>query len=197
MFSTVLGLNVATSTLVVAQELPWVVFLDDSSPSVCDVVHAENAELVVLAESGNLVLVTGTDVTLGDTLVDSDGNVLFEGNPAGVIDFQFDGDGFRTLWWTGLTGEVVQVDGFTGEPTPTTMRPDDFHNAACDACVYWDDEAACAEPEPEPAPSVTVCGQTILFPMMLSMLSLTALRLARGRHRVNRYSGRYERPELP
>lgn len=134
--------------------------------------NADNAELVVLRSNGHLMIVSGSDVELVDTFVDVDGNVFFEGVQAGFIDFAFDGDGFRTLWWTGLTGEVVRVNGFTGEPTPTDSRPDDFHNVPCDACDFWDDPADCEE---NPPIIIRICGQSIVLPLILSVLGLIGL----------------------
>ena len=130
-------------TLTHGQTAPWDVFEDPASPSVCDVINAANAELVVLHDTGQLVLITGTDVPLVDTILDEFDQVFFEGVPAGLISFQEDGDGFRTLWWTGLTGQVVDVDPFTGEPTATTLLPSDFFDVPCDACDFWDDQSVC------------------------------------------------------
>jgi hypothetical protein len=126
-----------------AQIVPWDVFEDTLSDSVCDVVNAANAELVVLSDTGQLVIVTGLDVTLEDTFVDLSGFVFFEGLPVGLIDFAEDGDGFRTLWWTSLTGRVVDVSGFTGEPAETELFPSDISGVPCDACDFWDDPAVC------------------------------------------------------
>jgi len=139
-----------------AQVVPWQVFLDSLSTAACDVVNADNAELVVLSAGGQLVIVTGTDVLLADTFVDDQGFVFFEGDPVGTIDFATDGDGRRTLWWVSLTGTVVNVNGFTGEPRQTNQVPSDFLEVPCDACEFWDDPSVCAEPEPPI--TVNLCG---------------------------------------
>ena len=102
---------------------PWQLFLDSASSSTCDVINANNAQLVLLTATSQLSIVTGTDVTLHDTQVDADGFVTFEGNPASAIGFATDGDGKRTVWWMSLTGTVVNVNGFTGEPTQTSKSP--------------------------------------------------------------------------
>jgi len=127
----------------VAQAVPWDVFADPDSASVCDTVNAANAELVVLSDTGELVIISGVDVVLDATFVDADGFVFFDGFPVGVIDFAEDGDRFRTLWWTSLSGTVVEVDEFTGEPFATDLFPSDFHGVPCDACAFWDDPADC------------------------------------------------------
>lgn len=157
----------------------WASFQDSVTSTVCEVVHAANAELLVEDATNHLILVSGPDITLSDTFVDPDGNVLFEGQPAGVIEFQQDGDGNRSLWWTGLTGEVVSVNGFTGEPTPTDKRPVEFRNLSCEGCDYWDDPVVCADPpeeEPEEPVTVKICGQDVMFPIAMMMAGLMSLR---------------------
>jgi len=126
-----------------AQSVPWDVFLDDQSASACDVVNTSNAELVVLSDTGELVVVTGVDLILDGTFVDGSGFVFVGGFPVGVIGFATDGDGFRTLWWTGLDGSVVEIDPFTGAPSPSAFSPSDFSQVPCDACELWDDPADC------------------------------------------------------
>ena len=174
---------------VLAQEIPWDLFEDLESASVCDVINAENVELVVLHDTGQLVLVTGPDVVLVDTFVDEDGNVFFGPDPAGFIDFDLDGDGLRSLWWLSLTGNVVSVDGFTGEPTPTNLFPFDFFDVPCDACNFWDDPAVCAvlvdpnvsdEPGP-PLLTFNFCGLGASFAMAMTMVGLVATGLVRRR----------------
>lgn len=129
----------------VAQTFPWDVFQDPFSDSLCDVVNAANAELVVLSATGEFVIVTGEDVALEGTVVDLDGMVFLDGFPAGLIAFADDGDGFRTLWWTSLTGFVINVDDFTGEPTVSDQLPVDFVDVPCDACLFWDDTTLCGD----------------------------------------------------
>lgn len=164
---------------------PWQLFLDSASNAACDVINANNAQLVLLTGTGQLSIVTGTDVTLQDTLVDADGFVTFEGQPAGAIGFATDGDGKRTVWWMSLTGTVVNVNGFTGEPTQTNKSPSDFFDVACDACQFWDDASVCAPaPPPEPSPPpvmVNLCGTSVQLPIGLTAAGLVALSFARRR----------------
>ncbi len=119
---TGLAFLAAAESRSVAQTVPWDVFEDSLSGSVCDVVNSANAELVVLSAAGQLVIVTGEDVTLQDSFVDGDAFVWLDGDPVGLIEFAEDDDGFRTLWWTSLTGTVVSVNGFTGEVFPHTWH---------------------------------------------------------------------------
>ena len=167
-----------------AQTKPWELFLDSASTAACDVINADNAELVLISATSQLAIVTGTDVTLEDTLVDDDGFVFFEGDPVGTIDFATDGDGLRSIWWMSLTGTVVNVNGFTGEPTQTNKFPSDFVGVPCDACELWDDPTVCAVvPPPQPPAPITVnlCGTDIALPIGLTATSLVALSFSRRR----------------
>ena len=129
-----------------ARAVPWVLFVDAESASICDVVNAANAELVVLDTTGELVIVSGIDPEpLFDTFVDDEGLVFFGGLPAGFIEFAEDGDGFRTLWWFVSVDDVANVNEFTGEPTATGALAFDFTDVPCDACEFWDDPADCAD----------------------------------------------------
>lgn len=129
-----------------AQSLPWDVFRDLFSPSVCDLVNGDHAEFVVLNTTGEIVLVSGDDIILADTFVDSSGFVFYEGFPFGVIDFATDGDGLRTLWWMTFLGSVIKIDELSGVPSVSDLRPSDFVDNPCDAEPFWDaclDNAGC------------------------------------------------------
>ena len=128
-----------------AQGVPWLVFADADSDTVCDVVNAANTELVVLAETGELVRVAGTDIIFADTFVDDNGFVFFQGQPAGFIDFAVDADGFRTLWWFFASNDLANVNEFTGEPGSTGALPSEFVDVPCDACALWDDPDTCLD----------------------------------------------------
>ena len=167
----------------VAQIVPWDVFDDASSDSVCDVINAENAELVVLSDTGQLAIVTGRDVILEDTFVTAEGDVLYFGQPAGFITFETDGDGLRSLWWVSLTGQVVNVDGFTGEPAVTNLLPGDFVDVPCDACDFWDDPTVCWEPDPiVPPVTINLCGTNTALAMSMTLIGLVATGLVRRRY---------------
>lgn len=158
-----------------AQVLPWDTFSDSPvSASVCDVVNADNAELVVLRNTGQLVIVTGRDTILDDSLVTDEGEVLVNGQQAGFLGFETDGDGLRTLWWTSLTGRVVSVNEFTGEPTTTNRIPSDYRSVPCDACDLWDDPAVCAAPPPRPV-VIRFCGNNVVVGMIMTLGGLMML----------------------
>lgn len=139
----------AITPTVAAQLVPWTTFLDFETGAECGVINAANAELVVLSATGELVIITGRDTILDGTFVD-DNLFVFIGCdanlncfPAGFIDYDFDGDGELALWWMALNGTVFDVDGFSGEPLTTDLRPFDFFGAPCDPCDLWDDHDAC------------------------------------------------------
>lgn len=178
----------ALSSTARAQTPPWDVFVDDLSTSVCDVVNTVNAELVVLSDTGELVIVTGRDVILEDAIVDPFGDVSYLGDPAGFIDFAEDGDGLRTLWWLSLTGRVIRVDDFTGEPTVSNRLPVDFSNVLCDACLLWDDQTVCQQdgndvPTEPPPFVINLCGMNSQLGLGLTLSGLTLMSLVRRRSR--------------
>ena len=128
-----------------ALAVPWIQYADSISDSVCEVVNAANLEFVVLEDTGELVGITGIDTLFVDTFVDEDGFVFYLGDLAGSIEFAEDGEGFRTLWWLTLFGDVANVNEFTGEPTSTGLMPLDFVDVPCDACPFWDEPAECVD----------------------------------------------------
>jgi hypothetical protein len=160
-----------------AQIVPWVTFTDTPiSASVCDVVNAANAELVVLADTGELVIVTGRDVILQDTFVDANDDVFFQGQPAGFLTFADDGDGFRTLWWVWPTGRAVRWDDIAGAPAVSDAFPDEFPDVPCDACDFWDDPVVCP-----PRFTPNICGLGGVSAMVLTALGLSVMGLTRRR----------------
>ena len=141
MILLVVGLALGRTAL--AQSVPWDVFADPDSLEVCDLVNAANAELVVLSDTGQFVIVTGVDVIMEDTFVDPDGLAHFLGIPFGFVEFAADGDGIPRLWLLSITGTVWEVDAFSGQPVETNFVPGDFVDVPCDACELWDDPFDC------------------------------------------------------
>ena len=135
--ATLLGLAAPTFAV------PWILYADAESASICDVVNSTNGEFVVLESTGQLVYVTEFDWPLIDAFVDDDGLVYFQGSPAGFIAFATDGDGFRTLWWFYSLDNLADVNTITGQPTPTGLIPAVFFNVPCDACDFWDIPSDC------------------------------------------------------
>lgn len=163
----------------------WEIYDDLLSNSICDVVNASNTELVVRADTGQFVIISGQDTTLLDTYVDLDLSVWLETGipgvlePVGFVGFAEDGDGFRTLWWTTLTGRVIGVDEFTGEPFDTDLFPSDFVDVPCDACPFIDDPFACDIID---GPIVfNLCGLNAQLGLALTAVGLGFTKLARRR----------------
>lgn len=167
----------------------WEVYDDVLSNSTCDVVNAANTELVVRADTGQLVIIRGPDTTLLDTFVDLDFTVCLETGipglmePVGFIDFAEDGDGYRTLWWMTLTGLVIGVDDFTAEPYDTDLFPSDFVDVPCDACPYIDDPFACdGMDDVVNGPIVfNLCGLNAQLGLALTAVGLGFTKLSRRR----------------
>ncbi len=134
----VLGGNVSSNF---AQEVPWDVFLDLESDAACSVVNAANLQVVVLSDTGELVVVTEEDYLLdGAALVDENGVFFYGGIPVGEILFADEGDGFRTLWLLAPDHTVLELDPLTGEPIFTDLFPDHFVGVSCDPFELWDDD---------------------------------------------------------
>ena len=151
--------------------------------------NAANTELVVRADTGQLVIISGEDTTLLDTYVDLDFSVWLETGipglmePVGFIGFAEDGDGYRTLWWTTLTGRVIGVDEFTAEPYDTDLFPSDFVDVPCDACPYIDDPFACdGIDDVLDGPIVfNLCGLNAQLGLALTAVGLGFTKLSRRR----------------
>jgi len=170
----------------VAQVDPWLTYSDIASASRCSVVNAANAELVVSSLTGNFILVTATDLTLVDYVVDVSGFVFYGDELVGQISFAQDGDGFRTLWWLTLTGTVMQIDPLTVEPSATQDTPLDYVDVPCDACDYWDDPTVCEQN----VITVPLCGVDV--PITIAMIAI-GMGLA-GLDRRRRSAFQYELP---
>lgn len=121
-----------------AQTSPIQSFQDPESSAVCNLVNASNVELIVVAETGQLQIVTGSDSPLPGSLVTADGTVLIDGDPRGFIGFLEDGDGERRLWWLTASGLLVRVDGFTLAISEDSVGPADFTDVSCEAGALFD-----------------------------------------------------------
>jgi hypothetical protein len=167
----------------------WVIFVDSITGDECGIVNAANAELVVLAESGNMVVVSGSDVVLADLVVDQFNQVSYLGEPAGIIDFADDGDGLPAVFWTTLAGTVVTINTFTGEPADSGRFPDEFRSTGCDECLLIDESVFCEEPDsgdtsnggevvdPFEDPLAYLCGSGSGLAAALSMILVPFVRL--------------------
>lgn len=187
---TIAAAFIITTLLVshASAQTAWDQFFDDTniSDSVCGVVNADNAQLVVLYDTAQLMIVTQNDTVLADTFVDADNNVFFENQPTGFVEFFDDGDGFRTLWWVALNGRVVTIDPFTAVPSATDFTPADFTDAPCDACEFVDlpPDGICDVVEPPDIPiiEINLCG-TMGDEMSMSMIFFGVVGLRRMKKR--------------
>ncbi|MCH7527456.1 MAG: hypothetical protein IID39_08470 [Planctomycetes bacterium] len=182
---------IAVSTpLGASGQTTWDVFHDALSESSCGIVNTVSSELVVRTDTAQLMIVTLTDTILAGTFVDADNFVFFEGEPAGVIDFADDDDGFRTLWWLTLDGRVVELDPFTAEPLVSDLTPEVFSDVPCDACAFVDDPPAnvCFDDVPEVSinigPIIDLCGTGLFGSATLAMAFFGFCALRTSRHRM-------------
>lgn len=156
-------------------QVPWEIF-DDGVPatSTCDLVNALDTELVVL-RTGRLMIITGRDVELTESFVNDQGDVFIGNDQFGFISFATDNDGFRTLWWTSLTGRVIDIDGLTLEIRESNELPRSFSRVDCSVCEsgLWDIRADCDEPIDEPV-TVRLCGNDVVITMIMSLGGLFA-----------------------
>lgn len=152
-----------------AQTTPWDIFDDTQSTSTCDVVNTADTELVVLRNSGELVIVTGLDNVLPGSVVNAVGDVFIDDQPSGIISFQEDADGFRTLFWTSFAGRVIDVDGLTFEVRETDLFPSEISNVPCGVCDsgLWDIRADCDDVIIPPV-TIRLCGNDVVIAMIMS-----------------------------
>ena len=171
-----------------AQDTPFLLLEDSLTEDTCDLVNAQNVEMVILENTGELVVVSsGTDWVVNGVVVESNFDVYYDNQYAGYIDFFTDGDGERTLWWVWLEDRAVHVDESTGAPTTSGDLPGDFFNVPCDACATgdWDDSSDC-EPggttiiNPGPV-SISFCGNAAPVAFGMTMFGLMATAFVRRR----------------
>jgi hypothetical protein len=170
-----------------AQDYPWASFTEPSTGALCDIINAANAELVLDNETAQLIVVTAADATIADSYVDENLNVYFQNEPVGQIAYATDGDNLRSLWWVDFTGQVVELNGFTGEPAIGETTPADYRDVPCDACDFWDDQTICADRDDtdddndSSPPSLNLCGSSVPLAMLLSFAGLTVMRFTQRR----------------
>ncbi len=181
------SMSAATAFAGVTDE-DWIIFEDFVSGAECGVIHTSNAEFVALFDSGNMVIVSGADVRFDSLVVTSEDQVLFNGQPFGLIEFLEDGDELPTVFWTTLVGTMVEVDTLTGEPFDSGELPSTRINTFCDACDLIDGNPTCDDNGGDgdgdgdvfiPFPSI--CGLGSTASIMMTMFALPFLRLTRSR----------------
>lgn len=162
-------LCLAATSPAMGQSRPWFLFEDNAqiSDSQCEVFHAENASLVLINSTGEVVIVDGVDTVAANLGIDVDGNVVAgEGETFGFLAFADDADGFRSLFWVANNGvNLVSLDPLTLTPTVSDARPTDFANVVCDACDLWDQPLAvcnrAAEIDTQPSGGMFCIGNDV------------------------------------
>lgn len=163
-------------------DVPWDVFEDTQSQSVCDVVNVDNHELVVWSDTGELIVVDGVDTFITGTFVDGIGDVYYYDDYFGYLTFDEDADGFRTLWWVGPNGYVVNINVSTGTLYETDWIPLDYGNVPCDACDFWDDQTVCVDIiDPDTGVMINFCGAAGTPALAMTVCGLVGLHFARRR----------------
>ena len=138
-----LSLSACSSGVTIVGESPWDVFEEPTVGSVCGVVNVVSLEFAVRSCDGALVLITGPDAGFGNTFVTLDGEVQIDGQFAGFVVYDVDGDGFFTLWWVSEEGFVIDFNDVTYEPFETDFLPGDFGNVPCEVTDFWEGDGDC------------------------------------------------------
>ena len=162
----------------------WVVFVNDDIDFRCDLINGFDSEFVVLENTGEMVLITGRDAILNRIFVDSNDLVYFNDAPAGQIELLVDADGLDAVFWTSLTGTVIGVDTFSGEPFDSGYLPTEL-SSGCDACLLIDESVFCEGDGgfvPLP-PLPPLCGAGIPGFAAMGMMLAFSLRFAGRRRR--------------
>lgn len=142
-FVSLSGVCSATLSRPHVEQPAWDVFKDPSGQSLCGVINAASLEFAVRLCDGALVLITGRDAGFGNTFVTLDGEVQIDGQFAGFVVYDEDGEGFFTLWWVSEEGFVIDFDDVAYEPFETDFLPSDFVNVPCAAADFWDGDGDC------------------------------------------------------
>lgn len=186
---------VGFSSSALAQDFPWEEFEDELTGQICDVINAGPDKLVVLIDGSTFAIVSGPDRVLDDSFIDANLEVFFEGlddSLGGSIVFDSDALGNRGLWWIWNTGNVVEIDDFTGDLLITDFFPSDYADSLCDACPLWDDQSVCDFDDPDPSDgpdiivdspevNIQICGNGIPISIGMIFSSLMFLRFSRRR----------------
>jgi len=112
----------------------WLTFVDPDSDSVCGVINAANAELIVSSTTGQLTKVNGVDTLIANAFFDPlTTDVVVDGVQFGFVTFNTDADGNRTAWWvTSVSNNAIELDEFTFDIGDSGLLPSQFSGALCD-----------------------------------------------------------------
>lgn len=195
--AAMLAVTLGISTHTTAQIPPWEIRTDPQTLTDCAVINAENVELIVLEDTGELVIVSedGLDVVdtvILDTQVDAIGNVFFLDAQVGQIAFAEDATGRTTMWWLDtLSDRVYQYDTVLELPILGNLAPFDVVGLDCDPCPVWDFPEDCGVLIDDghtdgggintsvPAVTINFCGTNTALSMMLTLAGLVGTGLVR------------------
>ncbi|MCP4593229.1 MAG: hypothetical protein GY842_21030, partial [bacterium] len=138
-----IGVVVTASAASRVEGAAWWEFQDPESGIVCSLVHAANADLVVLQSSGQIMVASPPNTILPDITVDEYFNVYYVEEFVGSIAFAEDGNGDRALFWMTITGKLVEVGDFDVVPAASDLSPDDVSGAGCDVCARYSSLSGC------------------------------------------------------
>ena len=112
----------------------WLTFTDPESDTVCGVINAANAELIVSPATGQLTKVNGVDTLIVNAFFDTvTTDVVIDGVQKGFVTFTTDGDGHRTAWWvTSVSNNAIELDEFTFAIDDSGLLPSQISGALCD-----------------------------------------------------------------
>ena len=119
----------------------WLVFRDQATGQLCEIINGADFEAVILADTFELMLVnvydvsgraSGTDATVAGVTLDPDGNLFSDGLATGaVVRFATDADGQNRLFAFNPDGTLLP--SFVRAEL-VGLTPDRLGNVRCDAC---------------------------------------------------------------
>ncbi len=192
-----LAVTLGITTIAEAQVLPWEIRTDPQTLIDCGIINAENVELVVLENTGELVIVSEDGLDVVDTVipgteVDVIGNVFFFDAQVGQIAFAEDATGLTTMWWLDtLSDRVYQYDTALELPILGNLTPFDIVGLDCDPCPVWDFPEDCGVLIDDghtdtggldtgvPVVTINFCGTNTALSMMLTLAGLVGTSLVR------------------
>ncbi len=138
----------------------WLAFTDPDSDSVCGVVNAANAKLIVSPVTGQLTKVNGVDTLIANAVFDPvTTDVLVDGVQFGFVTFTTDGDGRRTAWWvTSVSNNAIELDEFTFDIRDSGRLPSQILGALCDPTPLIDGLNTDNEPDDDPTAGDDLAG---------------------------------------
>ena len=172
----------------------WWEFQDPESGIVCSLVHAANADLLVLQNTNQIMVAGPPNTILPDVTVDEYFNVYYVDDFVGSIAFAEDGDGDRALFWMTITGKLVEVGDFDVAPVASDLSPEDVPGAGCDVCARYSSLSGCIPDEEQDEEDgvasslVSLCGagSGVAATLTLAFLLVGQRRRVVRRRRVTR-----------